>query len=262
MANIKQKTSNALFPANDGKSEEVNFKKNFCEKYFDKGTWSLDVLKQVDVLLQDRKGRYLLYIESKHHIRNRAQRREAIAQAILTNKKQEAILNRVAIIYLNEDDDETIELIDCSDDSVMYNNDINRSSEKPSNPTKDAIDRINDRVKGRIKTFKKITREVAMVPDTQQFKRYFQTLLIHNLDSQVANHVCLQLDWILPNHDAFTLHPNDVAKCRKAYIQKMEEIYHNRKNILQNYFKSIGITEEFKFNNEPEVDKFSGYCLK
>lgn len=109
---------------------------------------------------------------------------------------------------------------------------------------------------------KKITREVAMVPDTQQFKRYFQTLLIHNLDSQVANHVCLQLDWILPNHDAFTLHPNDVVKCRKVYTQKMEEIYHNRHTILQNYFDSIGITEEFKFNNEPEVDKFSGYCLK
>lgn len=25
-------------------SEEVNYKKNFCEKYFDKGTWDLDVL--------------------------------------------------------------------------------------------------------------------------------------------------------------------------------------------------------------------------
>ena len=154
MANIKQKTSNTLFPTNDGKSEEVNFKKNFCEKYFDKGTWNLDVLKQVDVLLQDRKGRYLLYIESKHHIRNRAQRREAIAQVILTNKKQEAILNRVAIIFLNENGDEVLELIDCSDDSVMYNNDINWSAEKPSSPTKDAIDRINDRVKGKIKTFK------------------------------------------------------------------------------------------------------------
>ncbi|MBR2205717.1 MAG: hypothetical protein IJ886_10395 [Prevotella sp.] len=154
MTKIKQKANKTLFPTNDGKSEEVNFKKNFCEKYFDKGTWSLDVLKQVDVLLQDRKGRYILYIESKHHIRNRAQRREAIAQVILTNKKQEAILNRVAIIYLNENNDEILELIDCSDDSVMYNNDINWSAEKPSSPTKDAIDRINDRIKGKIKTFK------------------------------------------------------------------------------------------------------------
>ncbi len=143
-----------LFPNVEGKSEEVNYKKDFCEKYFDKGTWSLDVLNQVDVLLQDRKGRYLLYIESKHRITNEAQRCKAIAQVILTNKKQDAILSRVAIIYLDEHGDDILELIDCSDDSVMYNNDINWAAEKPSNPTKDAIDRINDRVKGKIKRFK------------------------------------------------------------------------------------------------------------
>lgn len=42
------------------KSEEVNYKKNFCEKYFDKGTWDLDVLNQVDVLLKDKKENILL----------------------------------------------------------------------------------------------------------------------------------------------------------------------------------------------------------
>ena len=121
MANIKQKANNALFPTNDGKSEEVNYKKNFCEKYFDKGTWNLDVLNQVDVLLLDRKGRSLLYIESKYKITNEIQRRRAIAQVILTNKKQDSILSRVAIIYLNEQNDDILELIDCSDDSVMFN---------------------------------------------------------------------------------------------------------------------------------------------
>ena len=143
-----------LFTTNEGKSEEVNFKKDFCEKYFDKGTWSLDVLNQVDVLLEDRKGHYLLYIESKYKITNEAQRKRAIAQAILTNKKQEAILSRVAIIYQNEHNNEILEVIDCSEDSVMYNNDVNWSSEKPSNPTKDAVDRINDRVRGKIKRFR------------------------------------------------------------------------------------------------------------
>ncbi len=158
MGNNNQNTSKSgnksLFSSLEGKSEEVNFKKNFCEKYFDKGTWSLDVLNQVDVLLQDRKGRYLLYIESKYKITNDAQRNRAIAQVILTNKKQDAILSRVAIIYLNEHNDDILELIDCSDDSVMYNNDINWTAEKPSNPTKDAVDRINDRVKGMIIRFK------------------------------------------------------------------------------------------------------------
>ena len=138
----------------EGKSEEVNYKKNFCEKYFDKDTWSLDVLNQVDVLLVDRKDKYLLYIESKYKISNEVQRRRAIAQVILTNKKQNAILSHVAIIYFNEHKEDILELIDCSDDSVMYNNDINWAAEKPSNPSKDAVDRINDRVKGKITRFK------------------------------------------------------------------------------------------------------------
>ena len=50
---------------------------------------------------------------------------------------------------------------------------------------------------------KKIVRTVNLVPDTNQFKRYFQTLLLHNLDSQVANKVCENIDWCLSNHDSF-----------------------------------------------------------
>lgn len=162
--NASKQTSNMLFPSTIGKSEEVNFKKNFCERYFDKGTWSLDVLNQVDVLLTDRKGKALLYIESKYKITNEAQRRRAIAQVILTNKKQEAILSRVAIIYLNDTNDNVLELIDCSDDSVMYNNDINWAAEKASNPTKDAVDRINDRVK------EKVTRYI-----NDEIKEFYKT---------------------------------------------------------------------------------------
>ena len=135
-------------------SSEVNFKKDFCVKYFDKGTWDLDVLNQVDVLLKDKKGNKLLYIETKEIIRNETSRRQALAQVILTNKKQEAILNKVALVYMDADYNNILELIDCSDDSVMYNNDINWKSEKPSSPTKDAIDRINDRLYGKITTFK------------------------------------------------------------------------------------------------------------
>ena len=152
--NSANNAKKSLFLNVEGKSEEVNYKKNFCEKYFDKDTWSLDVLNQVDVLLVDRKGKYLLYIESKYKISNEVQRRRAIAQVILTNKKQNAILSHVAIIYFNEHKEDILELIDCTDDSVMYNNDINWAAEKPSNPSKDAVDRINDRVKGKITRFK------------------------------------------------------------------------------------------------------------
>ncbi len=135
-------------------SEEVNYKKNFCQKYFDKGTWDLDVLNEVDVLLKDKKGNTLLYIEAKYQITNEAEHRRALAQTILTNKKQEAILSHVALIYQDQLFNDVLELIDCSDNSVMYNNDFNWKAEKPSNPTKDAIDRINDRIHGRITQYR------------------------------------------------------------------------------------------------------------
>lgn len=135
------------------KSEEVNYKKNFCEKYFDKGRWDLDVLNQVDVLLKDKNGSPLLYIESKYIITNEAQRRQALAQVILTNKKQDSVLSRVALIYQDAGRNDVLELIDCSEDSVMYNNDINWKAEKPSSPTKDAVDRINDRLRGKITAY-------------------------------------------------------------------------------------------------------------
>lgn len=135
---------------NTTKSGEVNYKKNFCEKYFDKGTWDLDVLNEVDIHLMDKKGQTLLYIESKYVITSETSHRQALAQAILTNKKQDSILNRVALIYQDGAGNDILELIDCSEDSVMYNNDINWKAERPSTPSKDAIDRINDRIKGRI----------------------------------------------------------------------------------------------------------------
>ena len=91
-ANEAKKT---FFPNMEGKSEEVNYKKNFCEKYFDKGTWSLDVLNQVDVLLVDRKGKYLLYIESKYKISNEVQRRRGIA-----HKERRHNLQTFSSIYL------------------------------------------------------------------------------------------------------------------------------------------------------------------
>lgn len=134
-------------------NSEVNFKKDFCLHYFDEGCWQLDVLNKVDVLLTDRKGQALLYIESKPSITNETDHRKAIAQAILTNHKQDAILSRIALIYRNVQEEDVLELIDCSDNSVMYNNDINWEKEKASEPSKDAINRINDRVAGRTKTF-------------------------------------------------------------------------------------------------------------
>lgn len=88
--------------------------------------------------------------------------------------------------------------------------------------------------------------DTKKVPDLVQFKRYFITLLIHNLDSQVANTVIGKTmdkyGWGLSIHDAWIVSPAAAADVRKWYAEELTSIYENRKTILANYFKSIGIT--------------------
>lgn len=89
---------------------------------------------------------------------------------------------------------------------------------------------------------KRITRNMNLVPDLKRFKRYAQTLLIHNLDSQVANYVCEKFDkWLIPNHDAFLVHPLHNRRVKELYAEKLYDIYTKRHEILTGYFKSIGI---------------------
>lgn len=88
--------------------------------------------------------------------------------------------------------------------------------------------------------------DTKRVPDLEQFKRYFMTLLIHNLDSQVADTVSGKIaekyGWIIPIHDAFLISPSAAEDCRRWYAEELEKIYRDRKQILRDYFKSIGIT--------------------
>ena len=86
--------------------------------------------------------------------------------------------------------------------------------------------------------------------------------LKHNLDSQVANSICATLHWVLPNHDAFTINPNDASQTRALYTNKLMEIYKNRKSILKNYLASIGIDKSYKEMDTEEVTGFMPYCLK
>ena len=89
------------------------------------------------------------------------------------------------------------------------------------------------------------TRKVA---DLEQFRRYFVTLLVHNLDSQVANAViskCMnKYGWGMDIHDAFIVNPEAAADVRQWYCEEMDNIYANRTTILQNFFNSIGIGAE------------------
>ena len=84
--------------------------------------------------------------------------------------------------------------------------------------------------------------------DLEQFRRYFVTLLIHNLDSQVANKVIGKVmdkyGWGIDIHDAFIVHPNAARDVRKWYSQELTHIYNNRTRILANYFQSINIGPE------------------
>jgi hypothetical protein len=88
--------------------------------------------------------------------------------------------------------------------------------------------------------------DTKKVPDLKQFKRYFMTLLVHNLDSQVANTVIGKVmekyDWGIPIHDAFIVSPAAAEDVRRWYAEELEKIYENRKQILADFFKSIGIT--------------------
>jgi len=95
------------------------------------------------------------------------------------------------------------------------------------------------------------TKKVA---DLDQFRRYFVTLLIHNLDSQVGNKVMDQVmekyGWGIDIHDAFIVSPEAADDVRTWYAQAITDIYNNRSSILTKYFTSIGIGSEAQGNWE------------
>jgi hypothetical protein len=112
------------------------------------------------------------------------------------------------------------------------------------------------------------------VPDLEQFRRYFVTLLIHNLDSQVMNTVMGKLmdkyEWGIDIHDAIICSPEAAADVRKWYAEELQKIYDNRQEILNAYFNSIGVNAtslpEWKqvMNKVTPIDSFvaSGWALK
>ena len=87
------------------------------------------------------------------------------------------------------------------------------------------------------------TKQVA---DLEQFKTYFVTLLIHNLDSQLADYIELNTDWCLAIYDAFIAHPADAEQIELAYCSFMKKLHTNRKVILKDFFDSVGITTKSK----------------
>ena len=98
--------------------------------------------------------------------------------------------------------------------------------------------------------------DTKKVADLDQFRRYFMTLLVHNLDSQVANTVIQKVmnkyGWGIPIHDAFIVSPAAAYDVRKWYAEELDKIHANRETILNNYFASIGID---KFTARQEFEE-------
>ena len=82
------------------------------------------------------------------------------------------------------------------------------------------------------------------VPDLKQFKRYFPTLLIHNIDSKIADTICLNksIDWIISIHDAFLVSAVNACIVRKQYASLMKELHKDHKKVINKFFKSIRLS--------------------
>ena len=155
------------------KKEEFDYRVKFCLKYFGKTGWKVETLERVDVLLHTKSGRPLLYIESKERISSDGEeRRKAIAQALLTNKKQVKILSKVAILYYDTKyKRDMLELIDC-DDTVMFAPEVKWDAEKPSSPSDDAVMHLNNCVADKITSYK---GEEEITAFCKEFKKSEQT---------------------------------------------------------------------------------------
>jgi hypothetical protein len=82
------------------------------------------------------------------------------------------------------------------------------------------------------------------IPDLEAFKRYFVTLLVHGIDSQIMNTIAAAVDWGIPIFDAIVVNPVEAEVVERAFLTQMIRLHQDRNTILSNYFKSIGITSQ------------------
>lgn len=77
-------------------NDEIDFKVKLTQNYFNPKLCKYDS-GQIDIILFDKQGKPLLYIEAKTALPNTQAREKALAQVVLT--KQSQILNHLALIY-------------------------------------------------------------------------------------------------------------------------------------------------------------------
>lgn len=89
-----------------------------------------------------------------------------------------------------------------------------------------------------------VTHEQELIPDYNYMKLYWQTGLIHNLDSQIINKIPLRVHrWMLTIHDAVVAGPGVCRTVRETYAVLLQEIHTNRFDIISSYRQSIGATD-------------------
>lgn len=79
------------------------------------------------------------------------------------------------------------------------------------------------------------------IPDLEQFRRFFVTLICHHLDSRIMDFICRNINWIIPIHDASIISPIDAPETRELYCGQINKIHAERQTILSEFFESIGI---------------------
>lgn len=205
-------------------SQEMDYKRYFCDKYFANLDYHFDI-NFIDVVVNKYNNPFL-YIEFKNIIFNDNDRKRALAQIILTNKIQKHILNKVAIAYKDENNDDILIYIDCSDNSIMYHNDINWNKEKRSNPSVDAVYHIYNRISDKLQTYK--NDEIA--------------LFIYNL----INDKDIGIDITIKNFNViFNEWKNEI---------KFEETIANEQELISLFF--VDILNNTKYENKVKTDLF------
>lgn len=106
--------------------------------------------------------------------------------------------------------------------------------------------------------------KTKMIPDLDRFRTFTQTLLIHNLDGQVADTVagkCYdKYGFCLDIHDAFVCSPVAATDVRGWYSKELTKLWCDRDAILKDYLTSIGIVNFNKLNELMEiVDKITDF---
>jgi hypothetical protein len=92
-----------------------------------------------------------------------------------------------------------------------------------------------------------INTKTKKVDDLEQFKLYFQTLLVHGIDSQIAENVCSTGKVLLSVFDAFMIHPNHKEEVSDKVVESINEIRDNGESIINNYLRSLGLKKNHKW---------------